>query len=183
VPDVPIKFAAIEPLQRTPEFLVAVVCSFNYDEPIAEILDAARAMPDVRFMMTGNPRDLSSELQNNLPDNVSLTGFMPDPAYGGLLTSADVVMTLTTRDHTMLRAAYEAIYQGTPVIVSDWPILRSAFATGAIHVDSSARAIVDAVRRMASDYKSFRAGATELRLRKLEQWAVTLAELRAVLTA
>ena len=182
VPDVPITFAAVEPLERTAEFLVAVVCSFNYDEPIAEILDAARTLPDVRFMMTGNPRHLAPELKSSLPANVTLTGFIPDTAYAGLLTSADCVMTLTTRDHTMLRGAYEAIYQGTPVIVSDWPLLRSAFDQGAIHVDSSPQAIAEAVRRMARDYDAFRAGAAELRRRKMERWTATLAELRAAVT-
>ena len=65
-----------------------------------------------------------------MPPNVTLTGFLSDEAYGGLVCGADVVMTLTTRDHTMLRGAYEAIYQGTPVIVSDWPLLREALRRG-----------------------------------------------------
>ena len=178
VPDVPVRFSTIQPLERTTEFLVAVVCSFNYDEPVAEMLAAARALPDVQFRVTGNPRHLSAELKRDLPGNVRLTGIWPDAAYGGLLTSADVVMTLTTRDHTMLRAAYEAIYQGTPVIVSDWPLLRTAFDDGAIHVDNSTTAIVGAVRRMRAAHAQFRAGAAELRQRKLERWTATVAELR-----
>src|SRR5688572_24473265 len=70
VPDVPVRFGAIQPLERTTQFLVAIVCSFNYDEPVAEMLDAARALPDVQFLVTGNPRHLSAELKHNLPDNV-----------------------------------------------------------------------------------------------------------------
>jgi hypothetical protein len=114
-----------------------VVCSFNYDEPVAAILAAARLTPDVRFFITGNPRHLTGTLAAQLPPNVTLTGFLSTPAYGGLLAGADVVLTLTTRDHTMLRGAYEAIYQGTPVIVSDWPVLVEAFELGAIHVDNT----------------------------------------------
>jgi glycosyltransferase involved in cell wall biosynthesis len=183
VPDVPVRFSEIQPLERSAEFLVAVVCSFNYDEPVAEILDAARALPDVTFMVTGNPKHLSGELKRDLPPNVRLTGFLPDAAYGGLLTSADAVMTLTTRDHTMLRAAYEAIYQGTPVIVSDWPLLRAAFDDGAIHVDNSTPAIVEAVRRMSRERVAFRDGAARLQRRKLDRWSMTLAEIRAAVAA
>jgi glycosyltransferase involved in cell wall biosynthesis len=183
VPDVPVRFAEIERVSRGGEFLVAVVCSFNYDEPIAQILDAARAMPDVSFMMTGNPKHLSADLKSRVPGNVTLTGFMPDAAYAGLLTSADVVMTLTTRDHTMLRAAYEAIYQGTPVIVSDWPILRTSFDDGAVHVDNSAGAIEQAVRQVQRQRDTFREGARRLQQRKLERWSATLAELRAAVAA
>lgn len=182
VPDVPVRFGEVEPLERTGQFLVAVVCSFNPDEPVAEMLEAARALPDVRFMMTGNPRHLAVDLRGHLPPNVTLTGFLPTAAYAGLVTSADVVMTLTTRNHTMLRAAYEAIYQGTPVIVSDWPLLRTSFDEGALHVDNRAPAIEDAIRLMRQEHERFRSGAAALRRRKLDRWLVTLAELRAVLT-
>jgi glycosyltransferase involved in cell wall biosynthesis len=149
---------------------VAVVCSFNYDEPIEAILNAAARLPDVQFYMTGNPRDLRAELASIVPSNVKLTGFLSDADYGGLLTHADVVMTLTTRDHTMLRGAYEAIYQGTPVIVSDWPLLRAAFDAGTVHVDNSAEQIVSAVREVQADYGRLKSGAAELRLRKLDEW-------------
>ena len=64
VPDVPVRFAAIEPLARTTEFLVAVVCSFNYDEPVLEMLNAARALPGVTFMMTGNPKRLVARVES-----------------------------------------------------------------------------------------------------------------------
>ena len=178
VPDVPVKFADMTVAERPSGFVVAVVCSFNYDEPVQEMFEAARALPDVTFMVTGNPKHLAAEVKRDLPRNVTLTGFIPDAAYAGLLTTADVVMTLTTRDHTMLRAAYEAIYQGTPVIVSDWPLLRSAFDEGAIHVNNTRQAIADAVRRMLREHERYRAGAGALRARKLERWAATLAELR-----
>ena len=84
-------------------------------------------------------------------------------------------MTLTTRDHTMLRAAYEAIYQGTPVIVSDWPLLRDAFDEGALHVDNTTAGIADAITRVRKDCAAFREGARRLRERKLRRWA----EIRA----
>ena len=66
VPDVPVRFPAIEPRTRTEKFLVAVVCSFNYDEPVLEMLDAARALPDVTFMMTGQPEAFVGGAQSEL---------------------------------------------------------------------------------------------------------------------
>jgi glycosyltransferase involved in cell wall biosynthesis len=173
VPDVPVLYEQLEPFPRPQAFTVAVVCSFNPDEPVEAILDAAVLLPDVRFFMTGNPRHLPAALAARLPENVTLTGFLSTPAYGGLLTGADAVMTLTTRDHTMLRGAYEATYQGTPVIVSDWPILRQAFSEGAVHADNTAAGIADAVRRLRSRQADFRAGAVRLRARKLHQWQAT----------
>ena len=170
VPDVPVIFEHLQPFARPSAFSVAVVCSFNPDEPLAAILDAARQLPDVRFFVTGNPRHFPASLAAVMPENVSLTGFLSTPAYGGLLAGVDVVLTLTTRDHTMLRGAYESIYQGTPVIVSDWQLLRDAFDDGTVHVDNSPVQIAAAVRAVQADPARFREGAGRLRQKKLERW-------------
>jgi glycosyltransferase involved in cell wall biosynthesis len=177
VPDVPVIYGAVEPFLKPDGVVIAAVCSFNYDEPIAAILDAARAVPDVRFFMTGNPKHLSPELKARIPANVTLTGFLSVEAYAGLVSGADAVMTLTTRDHTMLRAAYEAIYQGTPVIVSDWALLREAFDEGAVHVNNSVEQIAAAIGRVAGNGPALRDGARRLKDRKLRRWAQTRASI------
>jgi glycosyltransferase involved in cell wall biosynthesis len=171
VRDVPIEYRVTDAYHPEGPFSVAVVCSFNYDEPIEEILGAAAQLPDVRFYMTGDPRKLQKRPSPPIPSNVVLTGFLSDEAYGSLLTNASVVLTLTTRDHTMLRGAYEAVYQSTPVIVSDWPVLRDAFDSGAIHVDNSVAAIVDAVRRMRAELSRYNVDVERLRARKLATWS------------
>lgn len=177
VPDVPIVFSTIEHVARPPGFLVAAVCSFNYDEPIAAIWGAAERLPDVVFFVTGNARHLDDELVAKRPPNVHLTGFLSDQAYGGLLTDADAVLTLTTRDHTMLRGAYEAIYQGTPVIVSDWGLLRDSFPEGAVHVSNTSEAIARGIASMRACYQDFRAGAARLREAKRRRWDGVRAEI------
>jgi len=177
--DVPIIYPSVEPFARPATPVIAAVCSFNYDEPIAEILEAAAQVPEVHFFMTGNPKHLSPELKARMPANVTLTGFLSDEAYAGLVCGADAVMTLTTRDHTMLRAAYEAIYQGTPVIVSDWTLLRAAFDEGAVHVNNTAAAIAGAVRRVATNGEALRAGARRARDRKLQRWTQTRSAIAA----
>jgi glycosyltransferase involved in cell wall biosynthesis len=173
VPDVPVIYEDVEPFDKPEAFTVVAVCSFNYDEPIAEMFAAAALVPDVRFFVTGNPKHLPAEVRAAVPANVVLTGFVSTAAFGGLLIGADAVMTLTTRDHTMLRGAYEAIYQGTPVIVSDWPILREFFAEGALHVDNTATGIASAIRDMQTRPAEFRNGARRLREHKLAAWRQT----------
>jgi glycosyltransferase involved in cell wall biosynthesis len=182
VPDVPIEFAHHESFPRPIEFTVAVVCSFNYDEPVPAIFEAAAALPDVHFFVTGKRRHLDPAISASVPPNVRLTGFLTTPAYGGLLKTADVVLTLTTRDHTMLRGAYEAIYQGTPAIISDWPVLREAFPCGVVHVDNTANAIVSAVRTVRDNIDSYRADAQRLRAMKLERWETTRRALVGIAT-
>jgi glycosyltransferase involved in cell wall biosynthesis len=72
-------------------------------------------------------------------------------------------MCLTTRDHTMQNGAAEALYLGTPIITSDWGVLREYFSRGTIHVDNSPAAIAAAVRRMMDDGERYRAEVRSLR--------------------
>ncbi len=173
VKDVPVVYEIDERYDLSDGFNVTAVCSFNPDEPIAEIMEAARAVPDVHFYFTGNPKHLDPALIEAKPENVTLTGFISDSAFGDLLTRSDVVMSLTTRDHTMLRGAWEAIYQGTPVIVSDWPILKESFASGAVHVDNSARGIAEAVRYCQANHEVLVKGANRAREERIQRWHST----------
>lgn len=171
VGDVPVRFDAENARALPPGLNIAVVCSFNPDEPIASMLAAARQLSGVHFHVTGNPKALDPMLRENLPPNIHLTGFLSDREYGALIKGADAVMTLTIRDHTMLRGAWEAVYQGTPVIISNWPILRDAFDEGAIHVDNTPEDIVRAVEELRRNPTHFRRGASALRTRKEQRWA------------
>ncbi len=112
VADVPIEFEGGHGTIDDDDFTVVCVTSFDRDEPIAVMIEAARQPPDIRFLMTGTPPRDCAPLRE-LPRNLELTGFLPTETYGTLLRRAGVVVALTTEDHTMQRAAYEAIYQGT----------------------------------------------------------------------
>lgn len=169
VPDVPVRFSSAPAAAPTSDFQVACVTSFGFDEPIEAILDAARQLPDVIFRMTGDPKSAPERLVDK-PANVLLTGFLSVADYGVLLQSADVVLALTTLEHTMLRGAYEAIYQGTPVIVSDSEVLRGAFDQGALHVNNTASAIAAAITDMRRHYGAYRAAALRLKGCKERRW-------------
>lgn len=179
VPDVPVIFPRVEPFERDEQFTVAVVCSFTGDEPIAAIWDAAADVPHVRFYVTGDTRLLSNDLRSRVPPNVSLTGFLETARYAGLIGAVDAVVDLTTEDHTMLRGAFEALYQGTPVVVSDWPILRDAFPSGAIHVPNTPEGIADGIERLRRDLAGFRAGAAQQRDVMYARWRTVRREILA----
>ena len=172
VPDVPVVFDHDTPSDVS-GFHVVVVSSFDVDEPVAAILEAAARVPDVPFFITGDSSGLEPRLAASRPPNVTFTGFLDEKAYGRLVSGASVVLDLTSEDHTMLRGAYEAVYQGVPVIVSDWPILREAFPFGASHVDNTAEAIAAAVVAMREDRARYRADAGRLREEKLRRWEQT----------
>lgn len=138
-------------------------CSFYKDEPVRNVLEAARQLPDLRFMITGDRRraqDLG--YVEAAPANVVFTGFLPTPEYDRLIESAKGVLCLTTENGIQLSAASEAVGAGKPMIVSDTPLLRSLFE-GGLFVDNSIEAIRDACRTVAGDYHHFAAAVLRLR--------------------
>jgi hypothetical protein len=160
-------------------FNVAVVTTWAADEPMEAIFAAARACPAATFQVTGKPRGIE-RYGSDIPANVRLTGFLDEPAYNGLLANANAVMCLTTRDHTMQNGAAEALYLGTPIITSDWAVLRDYFSRGTIHVDNSPGAIAAAVQRIIDEEPALRAEVRALRDEIADRWQRDRAEIVAV---
>jgi glycosyltransferase involved in cell wall biosynthesis len=177
LPDVPVKYRGSRSPFSASGFLIAVICSFDYDEPVGVMIETARLLPGVTFLVTGDPSKVE-HLQPQFPPNLRLTGFLDNAAYGQLLRDANVVMALTTGKHKMLRAAYEAIYQGTPIIISDSPMLREEFGSGGILVDNTADQIAAAIRQMQENQDMYRRQALELRDAKQRRWEKNKALLK-----
>jgi glycosyltransferase involved in cell wall biosynthesis len=169
LPDVPVRYPENSAPFDKSRFTIAVICSFDYDEPVDLIVQIARALPDVRFLVTGNPKKVEG-LRPTFPSNLELTGFLDNAAYGHLLRNADIVMALTTGQHKMLRAAYEAIYQGTPIIISESPMLRAEFDKGGVVVENSVEVITAAVRRIQQNPEHYHREVAELREFKSQRW-------------
>ncbi|MBM3290209.1 MAG: hypothetical protein FJY92_08670, partial [Candidatus Hydrogenedentes bacterium] len=118
IEDIPFEMPETSYPVEAGRFSVAVVCSFDVDEPIAEIIEAARTLSDVRFYVTGNPKKAAPSLVHAKPANVTFTGFLSENDYAGLLRSASAVLVLTTHDLTMQRGGSEAITVKKPLITS-----------------------------------------------------------------
>lgn len=154
-------------------FNVAVVSTASYDEPIDQVLIAARRLPTIQFYITGNfDRDTPHHrgIKEQAPANVQFTGYIPDEQFYGLLAAAQVVMSLTTEDHTIQSGASEALWLGKPVITSDWPVLRTYFSQGAILVDNTAEAIEQAITTMQAHLPAFETGIRQLQQTRQAEW-------------
>jgi glycosyltransferase involved in cell wall biosynthesis len=193
--DLPVQFSKIE----TPTFIqaaaavsgngkhdngfsITAICSFNPDEPLDNILQAASELPEVNFYCTGKLKDAPAGLLERRPRNVTFTDFLSVPHYAGLLKESHGAIVLTTRDHTMQRGAYEAMALGTPIITSDWPILRQTFAQGSLFVDNSPQSIVKAVQQLRTDWPKFKEAIQSQRLQRHAAWTATEKKLRQALS-
>jgi len=135
------------------EARVAVISSFDYDEPVEEIFAATRLVPQVTFYLSGNPERIASNLLAQKPKNIILTGFLQDSLYSGLLQNVNGVLVLTKEPHVLNSGAYEALAMAKPIIVSDWPQMRRCFTRGFIYVKNTPEAIATGVEKMLDEQR------------------------------
>lgn len=167
-----------EPRTKTRVLLVGVLAP---DEPVKDALDAARMVPDVEFLVTGDTHKLPAKVVQEAPGNVRFLGFLRGEAFRRQLEDADVVLTLSTDVTAAMRAAYEAVYAQRPLVVSDSEERRRLFPY-AIHVENDSAAIAEGVRqaseRLAELY-DFAPEALKLQRARLDEQLATFSAITA----
>lgn len=177
----PGNYPAGEAFRLEGNFNIAVINTYGEDEPLDIILQAAASLPEVDFYVTGDSRRAQSRLLMNKPNNCHFTGYLPYERYVGLLQGVHFVMDLTTRDHNLLAGAFEAVSVGTPLIVSDWHILRDYFSSGTVYVPNTVPGICEGIRQAQREGVALRQGILQLRARLQTQWEQEFASLRRLL--
>lgn len=170
IQDIPATFPAEGEFPMRGKFNVAFVNTFSEDEPLENFLEAAFALPEVQFYVTGKIKAKDAALVSSAAPNVHFTNFLSDESYYALLRSVDAVICLTTRDHTMQRGACEALSLGKPIITSDWTVLREYFRKGTVHVDNSIEGIRLGVLQMKDRHRSYQGEIEELQQEQQAEW-------------
>ncbi len=168
--DPPIEFALSEPMTLKKSTLnVVMVCYGDYDEPVAEMVQVAHNLPDMDFYITGNFANIFPDVIHSAPSNVHFTGYLREDFFP-LLKAADVIVCLTTCNHTFLSGANEALWVGKPLITSDWPLLKNYFNRGTVHVDNTAQSIQQGLLTIRNNLSDFQAGIRALQKERRSEW-------------
>lgn len=162
-------------------FNVVFVSLFSGDEPLEEVLDAARKMSGVNFYVTGSLAAAPKGMVQAASDNIIFTDYLPDEKYGALLRDCDVVICLTTKNHTMQNGAYEALVLGRPIITSDWPVLRRFYYKGTVCIDNSSESLVRAILRIKEEYPRYLQEINELHAEFIATWQKKFSALLGLL--
>jgi len=160
-------------LEGTRHDEVVFPASWYGDEPVDDLLAAARALPEVRFAITGRAPDGLV-----VPPNVRLTGFLSREDFLRLVAGAPVVLALTTRAATMQRAAYEALAAARPVVASDTTALRGFLGDSACYAGDLATAIQEALDRLPE----LEAAAVQVRQQEREAFSAALDQVTRAIT-
>lgn len=155
------------------EYVLAAL-SYDPDEPVAEILQAAAASPDTAFVLSGSP---PPAVRRSAPGNVVFSGFVSRTRFVELLRGSAVVLALTTEENTMQRAAYEALEHVVPVVTSDTRVLRKYFGDAAVYARPTAGSIGPAVAEALRRRHDLRHRLSDLRERRLLDQGRALEEI------
>jgi len=161
-------------------FTVVFPCAFEPDEPLEAVLAAARQLPDVRFVLTGDAGK-RPDFQVAAPPNVELTGYLPRAAFYQRLRAANALLVLTTLEHTILQGALEGMDLGQPLIVSDTALLRAYFPCGAVHVPNTPQGIAAGVRAAQARESTLRTEIRALRAERHAEWEAARAAIAALI--
>jgi glycosyltransferase involved in cell wall biosynthesis len=171
----PWSVAPAGPLGTPPRVLFVGI--YAPDEPVDQVIEAARRMPEVRMDITGDLRKRPPGLEEGAPDNVRFVGFLNGEDYRRAVEEADIVLTLTTFPTSVVRSGYEAVYAGRPLVVSDWPELRRVFPH-AVHVANDADGIERGLREAVTRHADLVAAAPDARELQQRRWEAQLDTLR-----
>jgi len=175
-------YPAGEPYPLTEKFNVAVICSFEKDEPLEIIFEAAGYLKDVCFYMTGDAQRLDRRLLVKKPENICLTGYLSYECYVGLLRGVSAIIDLVNNEHTLLMGGFEAVSLGVPLIISDWPLLRNFFSLGAIYIPNTVEGVLKGVRQMQAVHAQKRCDILILQEQLQAEWVKKAAELQQLLS-
>jgi len=138
LPDPLPTFRSREPIPLKGLYNALFVCTWADDEPYKEVIRAAQSLPgDIHIYVTGKSGGREKLIPGGVPENVTLTGFVPEDTFEDLLHSVDLVVDLTTRQDCLVCGGYEAVAAGTPILLSDTRALRQYFDAGALFTDNS----------------------------------------------
>jgi hypothetical protein len=167
------------PLGERPRVLV--VSSFAVDDPIWAVMEAARLTPEVDWVVTGAQERRPAGLADVAPPNVSFPGFVPLGQYRTLLAETNIVVSLTTREVAVTRAAYDAVWALRPLVLSGGSHMPELFPY-AVAVQNDGDAIAAGVRDAIARYDALVQDAElaiELQRARWEEQAAALRDALA----
>ena len=150
--------------------IVTLVNTFAPDEPLDNFVAAALRLENIHIYITGKITRNNKQYLRYANGNITFTDFLAFEEYGCLLMNSDLVCVFTTRDHTMLRGAYEANYLNKPIVISNWDLLMKKFPLGAVHVDNSVDGIERGICKALNNIEVLTAEAKVLSEYKRSQW-------------
>lgn len=160
---------------------IVYIGRFAGDEPTAEVVEAARLVPEADVLITGDVRKCPASLVKSAPANVIFTGFLEGRDYDRVLEQADVIMALTRHPLAVNRGACEAVYFERPLIISDLPVMTPLFPY-AIPVSNDSAGIARGIQSAIEHHPDLVSACQHARALQEQRWQRQLDRLRELVS-
>jgi len=161
-----------EPSDLGPGDHVFYVSSFDHDEPLELVIEVARQLGgDVTIHVSGDFTRADPALVNTAPANVAFLGFMNEDDYVTTMASVDVVLTLTTQEHTMQCGAYEAVALGQPLVFANHEEMKRYFHKGVVVAELTVEDLTGAIREALARQDDLRREMVGLKEDLIRSWS------------
>ena len=159
---------------------VVLVSSFSRDEPLDEVINSFEGLEGYHLYVTGNYKKHAKYLKlvNNLPNNITFTGYLSELEYQSLLKSSDIIIVLTTHEHTLTCGAYEGVALGKPLILSDTEAIRNYFRKGVVYTKSDRNDIRENLINCVKNIEKLKNDIIVLRVELDADWKYKFMELK-----
>lgn len=173
-------FAPTSPPRLDGPLRVMVVATYAADEPIAEIIEAARTLGDqYQLSITGRETKLPAEQRARLPANVRQTGFLSEEAYWELMRDSHIVLDLTLKPNCLVCGAYESLALLRPMVLTGNPATVDLFGKVAVMTnDHDAKAIAECLQRARAQLSELNDSVMNERPRFEQRWLEHAVRLR-----
>lgn len=154
--------------------------SFNLDEPILEVIEAAKMQPTYNFIFTGNIDKLYNNFgitEAELPENVEVTGWVSNSDYDLLMKNCDVLLGLTIFDDIQMSVSNEGLANRKVMVLSDTETLKYLYGNGAVYVKNESISIIDGIHFAINNKKELLENLVESKKRKMERYNFQLQEM------
>lgn len=173
---------ATQPAPAQVQPYVLAPCSFQQDEPIPILLEAAQLLPEVCFLITGSRRRADAlGFTRNAPGNVRFTDYLPLGAFEKLLVEASVVLGLTDTEGVQLSVANEALGAHRALVLSDTRIMRAMFGEAALFAKNTPEDLAARLDEALARRSELETRSAALKTRRQADWRAAAAAVTAML--
>lgn len=125
--------------------LVFFICSFDIDEPYAEVFKSADLLAGDKYKICVSGNYKKANIQPEDYPHIYFLGYLPEHLFYEKLFKSHIVVDLTTHENCLLCGAYEAMAAEKPLVTSDKQALRQYFRAGTVFTKHDREQIAHAI--------------------------------------
>jgi glycosyltransferase involved in cell wall biosynthesis len=175
------KSSLLDDLGLPPKSYVIIPGSFSWDEPLREVIEAARMLPEIMFVLTWHFNRLSRTIRNNLPSNILLTGYLQIDDFNYLFANSGVALVLTKHEAVQLSGMQEAMAFEIPAVVTDLKTTRFLYKNYPVYVRNDPESIAYGVTYAFQNRHDLEEKIKKLRIETEREFFDQIVNLRTIL--